>query len=282
MLQAGAENEPYISIPVLSNHPFFWHADCVFQLQIDSIYKTSWGSLSQMPTCLWRIWIGELDGWMLKGISVLYEAGLIFPLILTTSNTKVLEPKMLYTVMAVPRRGKQTTQSRWQYRSLFFQMKIKLWIKMPGDLFCLLGDFLLSEFDDCPLKRSFIVFSAVRPAVLSVGIATPHPSNQSQWQMWYCLWPYKHQTPNISLINWQRDLLNRDERPYLNVYWNAPPTPPVLSKWHTNTRTKTHTPTEKAGCSVQQEKKNPIKFVLFRSLPSLLPLSQGLQFHSYF
>lgn len=111
---ASWRKEQAFSTPALSNHPFFWHAGCVFQLQVDSIYKTGWEFLSQMPTCLWRIWIREQDGRMLKGISVLYEARIIFPLISTTSNRKVLEPNMLYTVMALLCRGRQTLQSSWQ------------------------------------------------------------------------------------------------------------------------------------------------------------------------
>lgn len=117
------ESEAYSSLPSLSNHPVVWRAVCVFQLQVGFIYKTRGESPSQMLNRLWRKWIREMDGWLLKGIGVLHEAGLIFPLISTTSNRKVLEPKTLYTEMALPRERKQTTQSNWQCRPLFLRSK---------------------------------------------------------------------------------------------------------------------------------------------------------------
>lgn len=179
-----------------SNHSFFWNASCVPLLQVVSVYKTTWQSVSDAHLPLKKAFEGP-DRQMLKGISVLYEAELIFPLILTTSNGKILEPKMLYTVMTLPRMGKTNNA-----------IKLTIWIFCFWDqnqtvnklawrpfFFCLLRALLLSEFDDCPLKHSFIVFSKDRPAAPVVGIATLHPSRRRLWQTWHRFQPCLHPTP---------------------------------------------------------------------------------------
>lgn len=140
--------------------------------------------------------------------------------------------------------------------------------------FCLLCASLLSESDDCPLKHSIIVFSKARPAVPAVGIATPHPSHTNVCDKPDTVSTYiKHLY--ISVISSRAFKMDRNTK---NVHCNSLPTPPVLSPSHSNWE-KTHTHTERR-LECETEKKNSIKFVLFRSLLSRLPLSQGLQFHS--
>lgn len=203
-----------------------------------------------MPTCFWRIWIRELDGRMLKGISVLYEAGLILPLISTTSNKKLLEPNMAYTVMALPRRGKTNNAIKLTIQMSVLKIKIKLWLNMPDDLFlvrsvpsfCL--NLMIARWYTASLSSP-----KARPAAPAVGIATPHPSHQCLWQTWYRLQPYiKHLY--ITLINSQAVTTN-DEQKYLNVHCNAPFNVPCTLH-HTRTE-KTHI--RNAGWSVRQKKK---------------------------
>lgn len=159
---------------------------------------------------------------MLKGIRMLFEAGLIFPLISTTSNGKVLQPKMLCREMAVHPRGKTNSAIKLTIQIFVSEIKIKLWINMPGDLFFLLCGFLLSKFDDWLLKYSFIVFSEARQVVPAVGIATLHPCHQYLWQMWYHLRSYLYHTTFTSRWLTQKHFPLTMKR---NVHLKAPPTP---------------------------------------------------------
>lgn len=61
----------------------------------------------------------------------------------------------------------------------------------------------------------------------------------------------------------------------MNAHLSEPPTPAAHSL-----HAHTYSAQAQVWCREGKKKKNQIKFVLFKSLPSRLPLSQGLPFHS--
>lgn len=142
------------------------------------------------------IWIkkkkaGRMDAQ--KGIGVLYESGLIFPLISTTSNRKVLEPKneMHLNGSSSPRgENKQRNQADNTDPVIWDQNQtVNKHARRPLPLARWLS--LCLNPMTARRKHSFIVFSEARPAVPAVGMATPHHSNQRLWRT-YCLQHWLH------------------------------------------------------------------------------------------